>query len=169
MLNIRIGNEEDASRYVDYLDKVSRESDYLTFGEGEVSVEVDKQREIIRQFRESDNQLFLIAECNGEIVGNLTFRGGIRPRTKHVGEFGISVRKEYWGLGIGKKLIQYLLEWAKESGVIRKINLKVRCDNETAINLYKKFGFKEEGLLTREFLIDNQFFDALMMGLCIDY
>ncbi|SHH20388.1 hypothetical protein SAMN02745135_00042 [Caloranaerobacter azorensis DSM 13643] len=40
-----------------------------------------------------DNKLFLIAEIEGEIVGNLSFKGSNRRRLKHAGEFGISVKK----------------------------------------------------------------------------
>ncbi|WP_052045184.1 GNAT family N-acetyltransferase [Caloranaerobacter azorensis] len=84
----------------------------------------------------SDNKLFLIAEIEGEIVGNLSFKGSNRRRLKHAGEFGISVKKEYWNMGIASQLIKELIEWAKSSGIIKKINLKVMEDNERAINLY---------------------------------
>ncbi|WP_200791861.1 GNAT family N-acetyltransferase [Caloranaerobacter azorensis] len=39
-------------------------------------------------------------------------------------------------MGIASQLIKELIEWAKSSGIIKKINLKVREDNERAINLY---------------------------------
>lgn len=123
---------------------------------------------IINKMKEGNNQLFLIAEVKGTIVGNLIFRGGVRVRTQHVGEFGVSIIKEYWGFGIGKLLIEELLEWARKGGIIKKINLKVRTDNHSAIYLYKKMGFQDEGLLTREFLIDGEFVDRFQMGLQID-
>lgn len=45
---------------------------------------------------------------------------------------------------MGEELIKYLIEWSKKSGIIRKINLRVRPDNAHGINLYKKLGFSEE-------------------------
>nr|WP_269082517.1 GNAT family N-acetyltransferase [Aneurinibacillus tyrosinisolvens] len=105
---------------------------------------------------------------DGEIVGNLTFRVGKRSRNSHVGEFGISVLKKYLGMTIGNKMIEYLLAWSRTTGDVRKINLKVREDNIRAITLYKKLGFKEEGVLSREFLIEEGFFNAIFMGICID-
>jgi RimJ/RimL family protein N-acetyltransferase len=97
------------------------------------------------------------------IVGSLNFIGGSRERTKHKGEFGMSVLKDFWGLGIGSALLQSLIEWAKGSG-IRKIQLEVMADNERAINLYKKFGFKIEGRKEKAVFKNGEYTDILVMG-----
>jgi RimJ/RimL family protein N-acetyltransferase len=65
-------------------------------------------------------------------------------------------------------MMEYLIDWGKDSKVIRKFNLRVRDDNTRAIKLYKKLGFIEEGITTREFYINGKFFDFVRMGLCID-
>jgi len=80
----------------------------------------------------------------------------------------VSVLKSYWSLGIGKHLIQSLLDWAKDGGIIRKINLQVKEDNEAGKVLYKKLGFHEEGRLTRDFCIDGKLYDSICMGIHID-
>lgn len=98
----------------------------------------------------------------------LNFSSGSRPRIVHTGEFGVSVLKEYWGNGIGTELISYLINWSKKSGLIRKINLIVRDDNFSAIHVYKKLGFNEEGVITRNLQINGRFYDALFMGYSID-
>ncbi|MGB4723089.1 MAG: GNAT family N-acetyltransferase, partial [Defluviitoga tunisiensis] len=77
----------------------------------------------------------------------------------------MSVKKAYWGLGIGSNLLAYLIDWARETGVIRKINLKVREDNVRARALYEKFGFKTEGIITRYFYIEGKFYNVIEMGL----
>lgn len=112
--------------------------------------------------------MFIVAEIEGKIVGNLSFSGGPRQRIAHAGELGVCVLKEYWGQGIGTKLIEYLIDWCKESGIIRKINLRVRSDNYSAIHIYKKLGFNEEGLITRDFFINERFYDSISMGFIID-
>ncbi|MBY0086361.1 GNAT family N-acetyltransferase [Brevibacillus sp. M2.1A] len=165
---IRSAELADAEALVAFIHCVSGETDNLSFGPQEWTVTPDEQKENIKRCLEAHNQLCLIAEVDGRIVGNMTFRGGIRSRTQHVGEFGISVLKEFWGSGVGRLLLESLLEWAKQSKVIRKINLKVRSDNDSAIHLYKKLGFKEMGTLTREFLIGDTFYDCLYMGIEID-
>ena len=76
--------------------------------------------------------------------------------------------KEYWGNGIGEELIRFMIDWSKSSGVIRKINLRTRSDNTRGINLYKKAGFVEEGIITRDMQINGKFYDSLSMGMFID-
>lgn len=159
---------EDAEAMISFVNQVAGESDNLTFGPGEFNITLEQEKNILADFQQGLNQLFLIGEIDGEIIGNITFRGGQRPRVAHAGEFGISVLQKYWGLGIGKHLLEYLIEWAREVGVIRKINLRVKEDNEGAIQLYKKMGFEEEGRITREFYIDDKFYDSIAMGLNID-
>lgn len=165
---IRRATKSDAESLIKYLNIIGGESDFLTFTAGEIGITIEQEKEFIENTLKKDNALFIVAEINGKIVGNLNFSGGPRPRISHVGEFGVSVLKEYWGNGIGEELIKYLIEWSKKSGIIKKINLRVRTDNTPGISLYKKLGFLEEGILKRDFLINNEFYDSLLMGLLID-
>ncbi|MCD3351729.1 GNAT family N-acetyltransferase [Clostridium botulinum] len=165
---IRKAVKEDSKVLIEYINKVGGESDFLTFGLGEYTRTVEEEESFIEDTLKKDNAYFIVAEDNEKIVGNLNFAGGLRERNAHVGEFGVSVLKEYWGQGIGEKLINSLIKWSKESNIIRKINLKVREDNYGAIKLYKKLGFIKEGILTREFRVNGEFFDAILMGLNID-
>ncbi|MFA5513386.1 MAG: GNAT family N-acetyltransferase [Sphaerochaetaceae bacterium] len=167
-INIRKVAKSDAVNLIEYLNKVSCESDFLTFGAGEFVMSVEEEERFIENTFRKENDLFIVAETNNEIVGTLSFATGPRKRTAHVGEFGMSVIKKHWGIGVGTKLINYLISWAKESKRIRKINLKVRSDNERAIHLYKKMGFVEEGLRKRDLFVNDKFYDTLLMGKCID-
>lgn len=158
----------DAEAMLEYLGVIGGESDFLTFGSGEFEKTVKEEEEFIETTLKKDNALFIIAEISGRVIGNLNFSGGPRQRTAHVGEFGVSILKEYWGNGIGEELIKCLIAWSKNSSIIRKINLRVRADNKRGIYLYKKLGFSEEGILKRDFLINGEFYDSIAMGLLID-
>jgi RimJ/RimL family protein N-acetyltransferase len=164
---IRKSNRSDAKALIEYLNVIGGESDYLTFGIGEFGLSVEQEEEFIESISKKENALSILAEVNGKVVGNLNFSGGSRKRVTHVGEFGISVLKEYWGNGIGEELLKYLIDWSKNSG-IKKINLKVRPDNARGIYLYKKFGFEEEGILKRDLFMNDEFYDSLLMGLLIN-
>lgn len=165
---IRRTTEADAGLMIEYVYKIGSESDNLTFGKGELDITLDQEEEFLKSFANKANSLHIIAELDGTIIGSLNFTGGGRPRIAHTGEFGVSVLKEYWGQGVGTNLVEYLIKWSKETGIIRKINLRVRTDNFPAIQVYKKLGFHEEGIITREFMIDGKFFDLISMGLKID-
>lgn len=165
---IRPATIDDAEALIDYMNVIGGESDFLTFGPKELNITLDAEKSILEGFINKDNSIFIVAALDRKIIGSLSFRGDAKKRLAHAGEFGVSVLKEYWGKGIGKELIRYLIDWAQETKVIRKINLRTRIDNERAIRLYKKLGFEEEGIIRREFLIDGKFYDTLMMGMLID-
>ncbi len=165
---IRRTTAKDAEEMLKYLEQVGGESDFLTFGPGEIKMTLEDERSFLSSISKTDNKLFIVAVLEDKIIGNLSYTGGMRPRVSHVGEFGVSVLKEYWGCGVGRALIQYLIEWSKASGVVRKINLRVRSDNAVGIHLYKELGFLEEGRQSREFCIQGIFYDSITMGLEID-
>ena len=54
-------------------------------------------------------------------------------------------KKQYRGNGLSSILKKKLIECAKLNGCL-SINLEVSSSNEVAINLYKKFGFKQVGI-----------------------
>ncbi|URZ07116.1 GNAT family N-acetyltransferase [Clostridium felsineum] len=165
---IREAKPQDAALMLEYLYKIGGESDFLTFGQGELKKSEFEEKEFIENAVKSDNALFLVAEAEGKIVGNLNFAGGKNSKVRHTGEFGVSVLKEYWGQRIGKKLIERLIAWSKEASIIRKINLRVRTDNLRAIALYEDLGFIKEGIIKRDFFIEGKFYDSFSMGLFID-
>ena len=167
-LVIREAQKEEAAKVLEYVDKMAAETDYLTFGQGEFDMSLEDEEKFLENCIKLTNQLFVVAEVDGAIIGNLSFIGGNRPRTFHTGEVGVTVLKKYWKLGIGSKLLETLIEWAKLSGTIQKLNLRVRPDNDRAIRLYEWFGFVREGLITREHSINGKFYDSIFMGLQID-
>lgn len=66
----------------------------------------------------------------------------------------IFVLEKYRGQGIGKQLMAYLVSVAIENRVVN-ITLEVREHNEVAINLYKKFGFREVAMRHRYYGEEN--------------
>jgi len=167
-INIREAVKEDAPNVVDYLAKIGGETNFLTFGPGELITSVRDEEASIEEKRTTVNKTIIVAVVSGKIIGILSFTGGARPRVHHIGELGVTVLKDYWNQGIGTAMIEQLIKWAKASNVVRKINLRVRSDNDRAIHVYKKLGFHHEGVTTRDFYIDGEFYDSVGMGLEID-
>ncbi|MCK4796395.1 MAG: GNAT family N-acetyltransferase [Spirochaetes bacterium] len=111
------------------------------------------------------NSSFLFCIYDNNIIGCIDYHGGTQKRLEHTGMFAISVLKEYWNIGIGRILLESLIEWAKLTNIIKKINLKVKEDNGKAIKMYKKYGFIEEGKISRDYFIDGKFYSSIEMGL----
>jgi len=165
VLVIREAAVEDARAVLDYVEGISGESDFLSFGPGEFELTEAEEEGFLRKCRDSDNQLYILGLIDDTVVSTLNFSAGRRPRVRHSGEFGMSVRKKYWGLGIGSLMLDTLVDWARENEIVKKINLRVRTDNQRAIHLYKRKGFVREGTTRKEILLDGKYYDHHWMGL----
>jgi RimJ/RimL family protein N-acetyltransferase len=86
------------------------------------------------------------------------------PRMRHAGWLGITVARDFWGAGVGRGLMDWGVRWAEESVVMRKLNLLTHVENARAIAFFRKFGFVEEGRLSRMLFSEGRFHDAVCMG-----
>ncbi len=158
---------EYAAEIVAHVNQVIGESDHLAMGAGEFGMSVEDEAIFLNKMKETGLNLFIAGIVDGKIVSVSNIVRSPRPRIKHVADFGISVQKKYWGLGVCKAMMSTLIAWSQENSV-RKINLKVKTDNIRAIEIYEKAGFKLEGVHPREMLINGKFHDELSMGLLLD-
>ena len=167
-LVLRRARESDAGAVLAHLHLAGGETPFLSFGAEGPGLSEDDERDYLADTARSDNGIALLAEWRGEIVGCLTFNGGRRPRLRHVGELGISIARSCWGIGLGRRMMVEFLDWAAGTGIVRKVNLRVRVDNTRAITLYESLGFVTEGRLTRDTAEGGVFYDALLMGRAVD-
>ncbi|WP_373974266.1 GNAT family N-acetyltransferase [Chitinibacter sp. SCUT-21] len=87
----------------------------------------------------------LVADLNGEVVGNLFLGVEQNPRRKHVASFGIWVRDDLQGQQIGSQLMAAAIDLADNWLNVHRLEITVYTDNDAAIALYRKFGFEIEG------------------------
>jgi L-phenylalanine/L-methionine N-acetyltransferase len=107
----------------------------------------------------------LLAVVGDEIVGHLGLgTEPNRPRRKHVGEIGMSVRDDFQGQGVGTVLLQAAVDMADNWLNILRLELTVFVDNEPAVRLYKKCGFEVEGTLRRHSFRAGQYVDVYFMA-----
>jgi L-phenylalanine/L-methionine N-acetyltransferase len=107
----------------------------------------------------------LLAVVGDEIVGHLGLgTKPNRPRRKHVGEIGMSVRDDFQGQGVGTVLLQAAVDMADNWLNILRLELTVFVDNEPAVRLYKKCGFEVEGTLRRHSFRAGQYVDVYFMA-----
>ncbi len=119
----------------------------------------------VKQTIQSPQSIYLVAEYEGQIVGHAFLEPYTLQSLRHVADLNIAVTFRMQKKGIGTKLLESTIEWAKNSGVIEKIQLNVRASNTTAIPLYKKMGFEEEGRLKNRVKIKDRYIDDIIMGL----
>jgi len=164
-LEIRIPTVEDAQPVLNFIDIISGESDNLTFGPGEFGITLEQEKNYFSHLKDDKDDIFVICLINEEIVCVANISTGKRKRMHHAGEIQISIQKKYWNQGIGRIVLSELIKWGKEIRKLRKIDLQVREDNNSAIHLYKSLGFQEEGRISRGFQIDGIFHTLICMGL----
>lgn len=164
-LTIQKAAPEDAADLLDYLRKAGAETGNLTFGEEGIPFTVEQEAAYIASVRNSSNSVMLVARLDGKLVGNASFNSTPRERLKHRGELGISVLKEAWGMGIGTKLMEAVIDFAKNTANADIIHLEVRSDNTRAIRLYERFGFEKIGTFHGFLKINGELIDFDLMNL----
>lgn len=104
------------------------------------------EEELVRMFTDDTRPIF-VADVGGEIMGYAFCVLGeikddtmlIDAKTLHIED--VCVDENVRGTGIGGRILDYVLEYAKESGIDR-VDLDVWEFNDTARAFYEKHGFR---------------------------
>lgn len=165
---IREARPDDAGQLIAYIQRLIAESGInIPLTPTEFTLSVEEEREFLAKSATAPNSIFLLAEVDSEIVGELNCRGGTRQATRHAVTLGISVRQEWRRQGVGAALLAEAIAWAKQTGIVTRIELQVYARNEPAIRLYQKFGFEVEGRRQRVIFQDGEYLDDLVMALLL--
>ena len=104
-----------------------------------------------------------VAVAREELIGSVV----VEPSRHGFGEIGMAVAREWRGRGVGSALLSAAIEWARDRG-LHKLSLGVFAHNTAAIELYRKFGFVEEGRLIKQYRRESgELWDAIEMGLML--
>lgn len=112
----------------------------------------------------SDNMHILVAEVEGEVVGNLGLEIMASKRRRHVASFGVSVKSASQGKGVGRALITAALDLADNWLNIRRIEITAYTDNTAGIGLYKSLGFVIEGEMVDYAYRNGEYVNAYQMA-----
>ena len=165
---IRSAVEEDASELSALRLQLDGETENFDRVQGEGFLDEAAFLYLIQSDTVAPNNLMIVAEKNGKLVGYARCEGSTFKRLAHKVEFGVGVLQTYWGQGIGKNLLHSSLDWAKLNG-LRKITLQVLETNKSAIHLYQKSGFDIEGTLQKDKLLSNgKYYNTILMGAFIN-
>ncbi len=148
---IRNGNETDGKTVFEVFNQTHAETDYLLTYPEENTFDPEQEARFLKEKVISPNETELIAIVDGKIAGTAGIESvGGKIKVKHRAEFGISVLKEYWGLGLGRALTMACIQCAKDAGY-DQLELNVVSENDRALSLYRSLGFVEFGRNQRGF------------------
>lgn len=149
-LVLRSAEKEDAKMLLPYLKRVCGETRFLLREADECKdLTIEEEENFILKHTEKDRACLILAELDGEYIGNASFdvAGGSR-RNLHRADIGIALYLEYTGMGIGKKLFALIMDTIEECG-FEAAELTVVEGNERAKHMYESFGFVETGRIPK--------------------
>ena len=148
---LRNGEEKDGQVVLANFILTHEQTDYLLSYPDENTMTAEQESRFLQEKTDSDNGIEILAEVDGAVAGLAGFDAvGSREKLRHRADFGISVDRQYWNLGIGTALMNACIECARKAGYMQ-IELSVVAENEPAIAMYKKAGFVEFGRNPRGF------------------
>ena len=142
---LRNAAEKDGQALLDLFILTHRQTDFLLSYPDEVKFTAEEEGKYLQEKTDSEKEIEIFAEIDGVAVGC----AGIEmirnnEKVRHRCDFGISVDKAYWGLGIGRAMTKACIECAEKGG-FEQMELEVVAENQSAVKLYLSEGFVEYG------------------------
>ena len=113
----------------------------------EFTLTVAQEVELLESIAKKDNSVFLMASFGDTPVASLILSGGPKQKERHVGTLGVGVHSSVRGKGVGTAIMQATIDWARTNPVLEMIKLGVYASNTRAVELYKRLGFVQHGML----------------------
>ena len=142
---LRNGTAEDGQALLDIFNLTHAQTDYLLTYPEESTQTAQQEADYLAQKAQSADEIEILAEMDGTIIGSAGIDCVAREeKIRHRAEFGISVDRAYWGLGVGRALTKACIECARAAGYVQ-LELEAVAENKAALALYKSVGFVEYG------------------------
>lgn len=169
-LVLRSPTPDDAQAVLDYLVAMRVESWGIMNCPKDPVMSLDQERTWLREHLEKPGALQVSAWTpQGEAVAIAGVRQDEKPyRATHRGNLGISIRRAWWGRGLGRVLMEEFIAFARNRAGFDVLQLCAFPFNAKAIRLYESLGFEQEGLLKRAVRFeDGTYADELMMSMWV--
>lgn len=102
--NPKLGDEQGL---IDHMKAVDCETKFLAREPGEFNFTLQQERSFIENVINDENTLFLLGEVDGKIMANCSVgRVNGNRRYLHRAAMGLSIRKEFWRNGIGRRMME---------------------------------------------------------------
>jgi putative acetyltransferase len=130
------------------------------------SESVEENRKYLLEHDPNRHQFVAVAEEEGKeiVIGTAGLHVSSSPRLRHTATIGIMVHTDYQNMGVGRALMETLLDLADNWLMLVRIELSAFCDNERAIHLYESLGFEKEGCARKAAIRNGEYVDEYIMG-----
>lgn len=143
---LRSPEPRDAAQRISFLKQVNAETDFMARSSVDSPADENIVAELLGEQIEDKRSLEIAAFTCDEMIacGGISPTARAYPRKQHRAQFGICVRRAWWGQGIGSGILNALILEAGKLGYTQ-IELTVVAGNERARTMYAKCGFEEVG------------------------
>ncbi len=165
-MEIRLLNGGDASEYW-RLRLEALEGDPEAFSSSAEEHQSLSLDEVRRHLGSEGSDSFVVGALDGGLlIGTAGFYREKGPKLRHKGRvWGVYVTPERRGEGIGRKMLQKLVERGAGTGGVDQILLSVTTTQTAATHLYRSLGFEPFGCEPRALRIGDRFIDEEYMVL----
>ena len=164
-LTLRSPEPEDAAAMLAYLRTACGETEFLLTYPDEVTYTEEGEAALLRRWLDAEAEVMIAVFDGARAVGtvSLTPVGG-KSKVRHRASLGITVLRELWGHGLGRRLMREAEAAARDMG-FEQIELGVFSENARAIRLYESEGYAAYGRVPDAFrLRDGSRQDELLMA-----
>lgn len=162
-ISFRQPKMNDLKSMLSMINSLAEEKAYIIV-QKKLTIEQERKylKNVLNEIREK-KRIDLVLDINGDILGNAKISIEDKGPRKHMGELGISIKKEARGKKLGEKLLEKIIEEAVKKLKVKIITLYVVSKNKVAINLYKKMGFKKLGTVKKGYNHYGKLMDHIIM------
>ena len=86
-------------------------------------------------------RLWLALDARGSIAGHIDLRARPEPMARHRAMLGMGVHRAWRRRGLGARLVDAAIDWARSQDGLKWIDLEVLSENRPAVALYLRSGF----------------------------
>jgi len=163
---------EDLEKITKFINEISQEQTFIRYAGEVITLEEESAwlKDVLEK-SEAGEYVLLLAFHNDQLVGNVSIQRdhSSARRSLHVGIFGIALRQEFRGAGIGFGLAKAAMSEAEQAlKGLRLFRLNVYVLNDRGQQLYRKLGFQEVGRLPEYVLHKGEYIDEIVMVKQVD-
>lgn len=127
-----------------------------------------EQQKAILEDKINKNFPVIVAEENGKVVGfGMYSEFRFREAYKYTVEHSVYVDNDHQGEGIGKLLLQELIQLAKEQNLHTMIAV-IDAENQSSVDFHEKFGFKTVGIIKESGYKFDRWLHSVFMQLILE-
>ena len=144
---LRNPRDGDAEGRLEYVKATAEETVFLLREPEEWDGDtLEDEAKLLARKNDAENEVMMACLVDGRIVGTCEIAFKNIMKTRHRAEVALAVRSEFWGQGIGTKMLHEMIRIAEEREEVLQIELEFIEGNTKGRSLYERLGFRIVGV-----------------------